>query len=65
MNSTSTHPLMESLERLKTARREGDRVREDAIRRYNEAEARKQAVYAQIRRRRRPFFTRIREAVFG
>jgi hypothetical protein len=46
-----------------------DRIIADAKRRYNEAEQRKQAIYARIRaeqeRRARPLLARLKEAVFG
>jgi arsenate reductase-like glutaredoxin family protein len=71
MNSStaSLDRIRELLEEMRIQSEIGDRVREDAIRRYNEAEKRKQAAYARIRaeqeRLSRPLLTRIREAVFG
>jgi hypothetical protein len=64
-SGTTQHPLMESLERMKEVSREAEIARQDAIRRYNEAERRKQEVYAQMRQRSRPLLARLKEAVFG
>lgn len=54
---------------MQEQKRIGEMIHADAKRQYDEAEKRKQAIYARIRaeqeRRSRPLLARLKEAVFG